>query len=173
MSRRMETEARRARRRSVAEESVAVEPVEAYGGDWPEPGAAGAGPVATERPLSELIAGATSEISTLVKKELELAKVEMKDQVSQAGKTAGMIATTAMGALLAVLMLSFAAAWGLAEVVPTGFAFLVVGLLYAVIAGLVFAQARRRMSSIAPIPEQTVETLKEDVQWAKNLKQSS
>jgi hypothetical protein len=69
--------------------------------------------------------------------------------------------------LMSFLMLSFAAAWGLAEVVPEGAAFLIVGGAYGVVALVLLALGRQRLKAVKPVPEQTVETLKEDVAWAK------
>ena len=75
-----------------------------------------------------------------------------------------------MAALLGLLMLSFAAAWGLAEVMAVGFAFLIVGGLYVAVAGTLFVSGRQRLAAVHPVPQQTVETLKEDVAWAKEQK---
>ena len=69
-------------------------------------------------------------------------------------------------AYLAVLFLSLAAAWGLAEIVPEGVAFLIVGAVYAVVAAFLLITGRQRMREVRPVPE-TTETLKEDVQWAR------
>jgi hypothetical protein len=65
----------------------------------------------------------------------------------------------------AVLMLLFAAAWGLSEVVPEGIAFLIVGGVLAVIAAVLAMRGRRQAQTFDPKPEQTIETLEEDVQW--------
>ena len=128
---------------------------------------------AEERPLGELLAEATGELRTLFHKELELARVETKDQIAEAGRAGALLGATALVAFLAVLLLSFGAVWGLAEVVPTGVAFVVVGAVYAVLAALFFSQGRRRMAKVRPVPEQTIETLKEDIEWAKGMKQSA
>jgi len=70
-------------------------------------------------------------------------------------------------------LLSFAAAWGLAEVMPAGLAFAIVGVLFAAIAGITFMTGRERVKQMHPVPDDTVETLKEDVQWLKARKTSS
>jgi len=64
-------------------------------------------------------------------------------------------------------MLSFAAAWGLSEIVPEGVAFLIVGAAYGLVALALLALGRQRIKAVTPVPTQTVETLKEDVAWAK------
>ena len=122
---------------------------------------------ADDRSLQELWSDMTSEVTTLFRKEVELAKLETKESVSRASKAGVMFGATGVAAILALQLLSFAAAWGLAAVLPTGFAFLIVGAVYAAIAGVLFSQSRKRAAEVQLVPEQTVETLKEDVQWAR------
>lgn len=121
-----------------------------------------------ERSLAELFSELSGEVQQLMRKEVELAKVEAKQQVSTAAKAGAMLGGTAVAGIFGALMLSFAAAWALAEVVSAGLAFLAVGLLYLVVTGLVFVQGRKRLSEFSPVPEQTVQTLKEDVEVAKD-----
>ncbi|HEX6596675.1 MAG TPA: phage holin family protein [Acidimicrobiales bacterium] len=120
-----------------------------------------------ERPLGELFSDFSGSLQTLLRKEMELAKVEVKDQASKAGKAAGMLAGTAVAGFVALLLLAFAAAWGLAETVPTGVAFLAVGLLFLVIAGLLLVVGKKKLATVRPVPEQTVRTIREDVEVAK------
>ena len=120
-----------------------------------------------ERPLGELFAALTRSLQTLIQKELELAKVEINHTVENV-KTAGLsIGVAGVLGLMAFVMLSFAAAWGLAEVLPAGVAFLIVGGAYGIVALALLALGRQRVKAVKPVPEQTVETLKEDVAWAK------
>lgn len=119
-----------------------------------------------ERSVGELFGELTRDLSTLMRKELELAKLELKEEASKAGKAGGMLGATAVAAWMALVMLSFALAWGLAEVMDAGFAFLLVGLLYAGAAAVLFTKGRAELAKVRPVPEQTIETLKEDAQWA-------
>lgn len=117
--------------------------------------------------LAELFSRLTADLSKLVRDEVELAKVEINQTVETA-RTAGMsFGAAGLLGLMAFVMLSFAAAWGLAEVVPEGVAFLIVGGAYGVIALILAVVGRQRLKAVKPVPEQTVETLKEDVAWAK------
>jgi hypothetical protein len=109
----------------------------------------------------------SQDLSDLLRKEVQLAKVEIKQEATKAGKSAGLFGATGVAAVFSLLMLSFAGAWGLAVAIPTGFAFLVVGCLYAIGASSMLVVAKKKMHEIHP-PEQTVETLKEDVEWAKH-----
>jgi uncharacterized membrane protein YqjE len=124
-------------------------------------------PIEADRSLGELISRMTSDVSALVSTQIELAKVEIKEEVTRAGKGAGMVGGAAIAGLLALLLLSFAAAWGLAEVVDAGWAFLIVGLVYAAVAGVLFLRGRDQIRSATPVVPETKETLKEDVEWAR------
>lgn len=125
---------------------------------------------AEERSLPQLLSDMTTELATLMRKELQLARVETKEEVTKAGKAGGLFAGAGLAAYMALLLFSFAAAWGLANIMPTGLAFLLVGVVYVVVAAVLYAQARKALKQVSPVPEQTVETLKEDVEWAKARK---
>jgi uncharacterized membrane protein YqjE len=125
---------------------------------------------ADDRGLGQLLSDMTSQIGTLVRQEIELAKVETKEEVTRAGKAAGMLAGAGFSAYLALLFLSFALAWLLAQAMNTALAFAIVGVLYVVAGGLLFVVGRRQLKLINPVPQQTVATLKEDVEWAKAQK---
>lgn len=120
-----------------------------------------------DRPLGELVGEMTRDVSLIMRKEVELAKVEIKEEVAKSGKAAGLFGATGAFGYLALIMVSFAAAWGLAALMPVGWAFLIVGVVHAVIAAITGLMGKKTIKSVTPVPEQTVETLKEDVQWAK------
>jgi uncharacterized membrane protein YqjE len=117
--------------------------------------------------LGDLFSRLTEDLSKLVRDEVELAKVEINATVGEA-RTAGIsLGAAGLLGLMAFVMLSFAAAWGLTELVPEGVAFLIVGAVYGLVALALAALGRQRLKAVKPVPEQTVETLKEDVAWAK------
>jgi hypothetical protein len=120
--------------------------------------------------LGELFGRLGQDLSLLVRQEVELAKAEITQEVTKAGKGAGFLGGSGITGLFALLLLSFAAAWGLAAAIPTGVAFLIIGLLYAAAAGFLFLRGRSELRRVHPVPEQTVATVKEDVQWAKHPK---
>lgn len=117
--------------------------------------------------LADLLGRLASDLTLLFRKEIELAKVELREEAGRAGKAAGMLVAGGIAGFVTVLLLAFALAWGLAEVIPAGFAFLVVALIFGAVAAVCLAQGRTRMQQVKPVPEQTVATVKEDVQWAK------
>ncbi|MBN2622019.1 MAG: phage holin family protein [Acidimicrobiales bacterium] len=121
----------------------------------------------SEASLGELIKRLTTEMSDLVRGEMELARTELKEEATKAGKAGGMFAGAGYAAALAGLLLAFAAAWGLAEVIPEGFAFLVVGVVVGLVAAVLALAGRSKMRQVNPVPERTIETLKEDAQWAR------
>jgi fatty acid desaturase len=121
-----------------------------------------------ERSLSELLSDVTTEIATLFRKEVELAKAETSEQVSRAAKAGAMLGVAAVVGFLTLILLAFAAAWGLSEVVPEGVAFLIVGVVFALVAGVLAMAGKKRLAAVNPMPNQTVETLKADVQVAKD-----
>jgi F0F1-type ATP synthase assembly protein I len=124
-------------------------------------------PKVPDKSLGELFSELTSDLSNLFRKEVELAKVETKEEVARAGKAGGMLGGGAFAAWFALLFVSFALAWLLDEWMHTALAFLIVGLLYGVVAAVLALQGKARLQSVNPVPQQTVETLKEDVQWAR------
>jgi uncharacterized membrane protein YqjE len=123
-----------------------------------------------EKSLRELVSEMTSEVSQLFRSEIELAKTEAKEEAAKAAKAGAMFGVASFVGYLAVLMLSFAAAWGLAAVIPDGLAFLIIGVVYALVAAVCFLMGRERIQEFSPVPQETVETLKEDVEWARARK---
>jgi len=119
-----------------------------------------------EQPLGELFSDLTSNLQLLLRKEVELAKVEATEQAKRAGKAGAMFGASAALAFVGLLLLAFAAAWGLAEVIPTGLAFLAVAIVVLAVAGLCVMQGKKNVAEIRP-PQQTVDTLKQDVQVAQ------
>ena len=117
--------------------------------------------------LGELFSALTTDLSQLVRSEMELARVEIREEAGKAGKAAGMLGGGALVGYLALTLLSFAAAWGLAEVVDAGWAFLIVGLVVAAVAAVLAMSGRKKLRAVHPIPDQTVDTLKEDARWAR------
>lgn len=124
-------------------------------------------PIEPDASVGELLSRVTDDFSHLVRTHVELAKVEVKEEMSRAGKGAGMLAAAGVAGFLALLLLSFALAWGLAEVMDAGWAFLIVGLLWTIAAAILGLQGRQRLREVHPIPETTKQTVEEDVEWAK------
>lgn len=119
-----------------------------------------------EQPLGELFSELSGNLQQLMRKEVELAKVEATEQAKRAGKAGALFGAMGVVGFFGVMLVLFAAGFGLAEVIPTGLAFLAVGLICLVVAGLLLVSAKKKAAEIKP-PQQTVETLKQDVQVAQ------
>ena len=141
--------------------------------------------------LGELLGQSMQEVSQLFRDEVELAKAELRveaqkakteigkaqEEAKKAGEAAGKLGAAGVLGHLALLLLTFAAAWGLAELMPAGFAFLIVAVVVAAIAGVLAAAGRKQMKRVSfsnidfrridPKPDQAIEELKETKQWAK------
>ncbi len=120
-----------------------------------------------DRSLSDLLAELSNQVKVLISKEVELAKLEVKEQVAKGSKAGALLAGAGVAGLFGALLVSFALAWGLAAVIPAGFAFLIVGVVYLGVAGLLLSKGRQHLAEVSPAPAQTMATLKQDVQVAK------
>jgi uncharacterized membrane protein YqjE len=116
-------------------------------------------------PLGSLLRELADDMGELLSLEVALAKEEMSAEVEKVKQTATAGGLAVYFAALAGLLLTFAAAWGLAEVVPEGVAFLIVAVVVGVAAAALGLRARSRARAIDPVPRETVQTLEEDVQW--------
>ena len=122
------------------------------------------------RSIGQLLGDVTRELQALVRKELELARAETKEELQRAGAAGKRFGVAGLAGYFAVVMLSFAAAWALTAIMPTGWAFFAVGAVFGLVAGAMALQGRRRLREFHPVPQETAETLKEDVQWLKSRK---
>jgi uncharacterized membrane protein YqjE len=121
-----------------------------------------------EQPIGELLKQLSQETTTLVRQELELAKAEMAEKGKQAGKGAGMFGGAGVVGFLALGALTAALILALDTGMKAWLAALIVGLVYAAIAGVLALTGKKEVQQATPpVPEQTVESVKEDVQWAK------
>jgi hypothetical protein len=120
--------------------------------------------------LGELFGRLTRDLGQLFRQEVNLAKAETKEEAGRAAKAAGLLVA---GGLIAYLSLVFAslalAAWIADELHPAVACLIVMGI-HAVIAAVLIAIGRRRLATVDPVPRETVETLQEDMAWARAQK---
>jgi uncharacterized membrane protein YqjE len=122
-----------------------------------------------ERPLPELLKQLSEETTRLVHQELELAKAELTQKGRQAGMGAGLFGAAGAIGFLALAALTTCFILALDAVLPAWLAALIVAVVYGVIAAVLALQGRNKVrQATPPVPEQTIETVKEDVQWLKN-----
>lgn len=128
-------------------------------------------PQSAERPLSAIVGDATREMSTLVRKEIELAKLELTKEAGKAAAAGGLFGAAGVLVVIAVFFLSAALGLGLWQLGMYAWAAaLTVGLLYILIAAGLALAGRRSIKSFKPSPDRTIKTIKEDVAWARNRK---
>ncbi|GAA1340446.1 phage holin family protein [Saccharothrix algeriensis] len=132
------------------------------------PRVAGAAPVDDQTSLGELVGELANDLSRLMRQELELAKAELREEAAKAGKAAGMLGAAGFAGYMTVVLLSFALAFGLSYAVGLGWATLIVGVLWGIAGAVLYSAGRSRLKSVSPKPKRTIETLKEDAEWARH-----
>ncbi|WP_144660025.1 phage holin family protein [Paenarthrobacter nicotinovorans] len=111
-------------------------------------------------PLGELLSDLTRDVSTLMRQEVELAKVELKESATKAGKGAGMMAGAAWAGHITVLFLSIALWWALGQLVGLGWSAVIVAVIWGIIAAVLALMGRKELNAIKGLPR-TAETVKE------------
>jgi predicted lipid-binding transport protein (Tim44 family) len=127
-----------------------------------------------DQPIGELLKQLSEETTTLVRQELDLAKAEMAQKGKQVGMGAGMFGGAGVGALLGLAALTAAAIAALDSAMALWLAAVIVGLLWLAVAGVLALQGKRKVQAATPpVPQQTQESVKEDVEWAKTRARSA
>ena len=122
----------------------------------------------SETSVGELIGNISNDLSTLFRQEVELAKAELKQEASKAGKAAGMLGAAGFAGYLVVILLSFALVAALSNVMDPGWAALIVAVIWGIVGAVLYANGRKKLKDVDPVPHRTVDTIKEDAQWLKN-----
>jgi uncharacterized membrane protein len=122
---------------------------------------------AAEASPGELASEVAKDMSTLVRQEVALAKAELQQEAKTAGTAVGAFGGAGFAGYFVLVFVSLAGMYGLDAVMPIGWAALIVAAVWAVIAAVFAVIGRRKMKGFNPKPERTIETVKEDVQWAK------
>jgi len=121
-----------------------------------------------EEPMGELFKQLSGDLSTLVRQELKLAQTEMTEKGKKAGVGIGMFTGAGIVGLLALGALTTCLIAALSTGMEVWIAALIVTVVYAAVAGVLALNARDRVTEATPpLPEQTIETVREDAQWAK------
>jgi uncharacterized membrane protein YqjE len=124
--------------------------------------------------IGELVKDLAGEASTLIRQEIDLARAEMTARGKRAGKGAGMLGGAALVGLLAAGALTACLIAALDRAMATWLAALIVTVIYAAIAAALAMTGRKQIREAAPpVPEQAIDSVKEDVQWAKTRTRSA
>jgi uncharacterized membrane protein YqjE len=122
-----------------------------------------------EQPIGDLLKQLASETTTLVRQELDLAKAEMREKGKKAGPGFGMIGAAGGVALLALGALTACLILALDGAMPNWLAALIVAVAYGAVAAVLYTRGKEKVDDAgSPAPRQTIETVKEDLQWAKH-----
>jgi len=109
--------------------------------------------------VGDLIGNVTRDLSTLLRQELALAQAELKQEATKTAKGAGAMAGAGVAGHFVLLFLSLALWAGLSNVMDAGWAGLIVAVIWAVIAAVLYASGRAKLRQVHPTPDRTVETL--------------
>ena len=121
-----------------------------------------------ERSLGELFSELSQQTSTLVKKEVELARHEITRSVTELGRNAAIIVVGGIVAYAGFIVLLLGVAWALAEAgLPLWVGLLLVGLIVVVVGAVLAFYAIQQMRQAKLVPEKTVKTVQDNVRWAK------
>jgi len=125
------------------------------------------------QPVSDLVKQLTEQTKTLVRQEIELAKAELTVKGKKAGLGAGMLGAAGLLGFFAFAVLTACFVLALDTAMAAWLAALIVAVLYGAAAGVLALSGKKQVTEATPpVPEQTVETVKEDVQWAKQRAQA-
>jgi len=119
-------------------------------------------------PVGQLMSKVAEDLSQLMRSELALAKLEVKDEAAKTGKAGVVLGGAVLAAWLTLLFASLALMYALDALMPIGWAALIVAALWGVAAAVLAVTGRNRIRQVNPVPERTMETVKEDVQWLQN-----
>jgi Flp pilus assembly protein TadB len=126
----------------------------------PEPAPSEAHQRADNASLGELLGDVTRDLSTLMRQEVELAKAELKQSATKAGKGGGMLAGAGVAGHFVLLFLSLALMFGLGALMPLGWAAVIVAVIWGIIAAVLASRGRKELKQVQGLP-QTGETLSE------------
>jgi uncharacterized membrane protein YqjE len=127
-----------------------------------------------ERPTTELLKQLSDQTTSLVRQEIELAKLEFREKGKKAGIGAGMFGGAGVFGLYAVGALTATIILALATFLPGWVAALIVTVVYGAVAGVLALRGKSQVKEATPpVPEQAVQTTKEDVRWVKTRAQSA
>jgi uncharacterized membrane protein YqjE len=120
-----------------------------------------------QRSLGEVVKDLTQDFSVLFRKEVALAKTELQESATQAGKGAAMLTAGGFIAYAGFLALLAAAIVGLALVVPWWLSAVIVGVAVLLVSAILIMSGIKKLKATSLAPEETIESLKEDKEWAK------
>jgi len=120
-----------------------------------------------DRTFADVMQDIVRHVQEIVRAEVRLAKVEIGEEVDKSKASAMMLGVGAITAFFATFFLLFMIVDALSTAMPTWAASLIVAVVLAIAAAVMLSTGMKRYREIHPAPERTVETMKENIQWAK------
>jgi len=128
---------------------------------------------ARDRPTAELMRELTDQTTSLVRTEIELAKVELTEKGKKAAVGVGMFGAAGLFGVVGFAAITACLIWALSEAVVGWLAALIVGVVYAAIAGVLALRGKKQVQrATPPVPERAVDSTKEDLEWLKTRAKS-
>jgi uncharacterized membrane protein YqjE len=112
-----------------------------------------------DRSLGDLISEVTTDLSTLMRQELELAKAELQQTATRAGKGAGMLGGAAVAGYFVLLFVSVALWWAIGSAAGLGWSAVIVAVIWGVVGAVLAAMVRKSLRSVRGLPK-TADTVK-------------
>lgn len=126
-------------------------------------------PARPELSIGDVASKLGDDLSGLLTTQIEIAKLEVKHEVTKAAKGAGLVSSGAFAAVVAVFMLSAAAAWAIAVPLNEWAGFLIVGVVWTIAAVALGIIGKNKLGEVNAVPEKTMTELEADRELAKNL----
>lgn len=124
-------------------------------------------PLDSEPSIGDLFTGLTEDMGKLLRQEIELARVETTQKINRAMRSVIMLAAGGFVAYAGLILLLIAVAIGLSNWLPLWLATLIVSVVALVVGAVLIGSGRNSLSNLTVVPENTVESIKEDARWAK------
>jgi len=118
--------------------------------------------------VGQLMSEIAADFSSLMRQEVELAKAEIKQEATKAGKGVGMLGGAAYAGHMVLLFGTLCLVFAIGSQIGLGWAALIMTAVWAVIAAVLALRGRDQMRRVNPKPQRTIDSLKEDAQWARH-----
>ncbi len=125
-------------------------------------------PQMIDRSLSTIVKDLSADLGRLMQSEIALAKTELQQNISRIGKGAGLFGGAGVVGIFAVEFLLLAAMFGIAVALPFWAAALIVGVVLAIVAGVLAMTGKKDIAGVSVVPKQTIENVKTDIKAVKD-----
>ncbi len=122
----------------------------------------------SNRSIADVLQDIVANVQAIIRSEVRLAKTEITEEASKAARAAGMLAGGTVAALFTVWLLLLTIMFVLATVMPMWGAALLLCVLMAIVTAVLLTSGKKRFKTVHTKPEKTIESVKENVQWAKS-----